>query len=433
METVSGSPATDITCRPYYPALDGLRAIAISLVFWFHYGVPSVAPLSLVNGWGWIGVDLFFVLSGFLITGILFDSVDHSHYFVRFYFRRGLRIFPLYWGFWAVLLATAAIQRVRVPVTFLAFPGYFANLLPSHIMLPAGAKDYILTLGTVAGHPFRMYFGHFWTLCMEEQFYLAWPLVIWLVRDRIHLLWVCGVGIVGVPLLRWGLVTHMSPAWVAGNVIYGSTETRFDTLLVGAAVALLARGSQREIAGLRVTALASIIAGASITGLVLSTRLYVAPTVTAGGLFLPRWLQVYGFTLIAGVAAGVLVLSLRGANWLGRALKWPPLVMIGRMSYGFYVMHMVLFGFMQEAYFKSSNHTKERYSLAVSAYCLTFALSWASFRWYEAKFLQLKGWEWRKGFFGLSRPKTLSRVATARRVNGDSIPVAVSTTSAMPQ
>jgi peptidoglycan/LPS O-acetylase OafA/YrhL len=75
--------------RAYYPALDGLRAVAFLLVFFLHYlGLP----------WGWVGVEMFFVLSGFLITGILYDTRDHPHRWRTFYVRRALRIFPLYYG-----------------------------------------------------------------------------------------------------------------------------------------------------------------------------------------------------------------------------------------------------------------------------------------------------------------------------------------------
>ena len=84
----------------YYIALDGLRAIAVIMVFFQHYG----AGKAFLFGWGWTGVDIFFVLSGFLITGILYDSQQKPHRYRDFYIRRTLRIFPLYYFVWAVIL-----------------------------------------------------------------------------------------------------------------------------------------------------------------------------------------------------------------------------------------------------------------------------------------------------------------------------------------
>jgi peptidoglycan/LPS O-acetylase OafA/YrhL len=89
------------TDKQRFAPLDGLRGLAIAAVFSFHYRIEPDSPAE----WGWTGVDLFFALSGFLITGILFDSLGERHYFRNFYVRRALRIFPLYWGLWCILLA----------------------------------------------------------------------------------------------------------------------------------------------------------------------------------------------------------------------------------------------------------------------------------------------------------------------------------------
>src|SRR5579863_514297 len=107
-----------------FAPLDGLRGVAIAVVFWFHYRIEPQSP----GQWGWAGVDLFFAISGFLITGILFDSLGEKHYFRNFYMRRALRIFPLYWGVWLVLVIFM-LNQSRFDANFLAWPAYVGNYL----------------------------------------------------------------------------------------------------------------------------------------------------------------------------------------------------------------------------------------------------------------------------------------------------------------
>jgi peptidoglycan/LPS O-acetylase OafA/YrhL len=103
MNLSTSAPATQSSLiRPYYPALDGLRGVAFLMVFSLH-DIALASSASILK-WGFAGVDLFFVLSGFLITGILYDSLDRNHFFSNFYARRALRIWPLFYGLWLLLL-----------------------------------------------------------------------------------------------------------------------------------------------------------------------------------------------------------------------------------------------------------------------------------------------------------------------------------------
>jgi peptidoglycan/LPS O-acetylase OafA/YrhL len=154
--------------RIHFPTLDGVRGLAITLVMILHFTTdggmePTIQFdklfFSLVK-YGWIGVDLFFVLSGFLITGILYDAKGSRHYFRNFYMRRCLRIFPLYYGFlaiWFLLLPQVYTwpEEIRTPYSQLWCWAYLTNVLQ------ATAQD----LG--ASPP---YTGHFWSLAVEEQF-----------------------------------------------------------------------------------------------------------------------------------------------------------------------------------------------------------------------------------------------------------------------
>src|ERR1700733_88484 len=119
--TVTGNTVhTKPENRAFYPALDGMRALAFLMVFGQHY---------LHLPWGWAGVDLFFVLSGFLITGILFDTRNDPHRVRNFYLRRTLRIFPLYYGVMLYILLLYPLFRWDIDWKWLAWPAYLGNYL----------------------------------------------------------------------------------------------------------------------------------------------------------------------------------------------------------------------------------------------------------------------------------------------------------------
>jgi len=187
-------------------SLDGLRAIAIILVFLHH----MKGQMPVVNWFtfylteylhqGWMGVDLFFVLSGFLITGILLDTREASNYFTGFYARRVLRIFPLYY----VVLTTVIIAGC-----LLNSPDVTATLpLPKDRWLYYCYMTNWLGLWKAhLGPGYANYLAHFWSLAVEEQFYLTWPLIVWVIRPRM-LPWVAGTLAVLAALTRLAWVAH---------------------------------------------------------------------------------------------------------------------------------------------------------------------------------------------------------------------------------
>src|SRR5262245_8154482 len=165
--------------RGHIPALDAIRGLAIVVVMLYRFGGGGEGPASAVEhsrliGLGSHGVDLFFVLSGFLITGILFDAKGKLHYFRNFYMRRALRIFPLYYAALAVMLWLLPL----VSATF-----------ATEVQPAVDAQGWLWLYGanvlqSVRGSWCLGPLNHFWSLAIEEHFYLAWPAVIFLSSRR---------------------------------------------------------------------------------------------------------------------------------------------------------------------------------------------------------------------------------------------------------
>jgi len=179
-----GSPPVTLD-RPvkcgHLKPLDGIRGVAILMVIGSHAftanaeaGGVLTRRISACLGYGFFGVDLFFVLSGFLITGILVDSLDEDGFFRKFYARRVLRIFPLYYGVLLVLFLLTPVLRLQWHGMGWLMLGYFQNVRPNEIG----------TFSPGAG----VALNHFWSLAVEEQFYLFWPAMVFFIRDRRRLL-----------------------------------------------------------------------------------------------------------------------------------------------------------------------------------------------------------------------------------------------------
>jgi peptidoglycan/LPS O-acetylase OafA/YrhL len=296
-------------------SLDGFRGIAILLVFFFHYLPRNPSnPLSWMASLGWTGVDLFFVLSGFLITGILYDTRQSTNFFKAFYARRALRLFPVY--FLAVGIVLSAATLLRTPMSWKAIPFYIygANLM---LPLKGGTPD------------FTPYFNcvHFWSLSVEEQFYSLWPLVVFLVPSRRTLMQICAGGIVGALIFRV-VLTHLG---VSTWILYTELPARMDSLLAGGMLALAVRGP-RPAAWLSRTRLYWVMAGC---GLVLVILLFRARTLFFTSTAMTSW----GYTMIAGVYVCLLALALVPGTMANQVGRLSVLRFFGRYSYGLYVWH----------------------------------------------------------------------------------------------
>ena len=324
-------PAGDADSRHprHLPGLDGLRAVAVVGVLLYHAGVNWIPG-------GFLGVDLFFVISGFLITSLLLAEAGHLGRISlrRFYVRRARRLLPalavmlaVVGGFMAIFFR-ADLGQARGDVV--AAAGYFSNwwYLVHH-------RSYFVAAGRPS--PFQ----HLWSLAVEEQFYLVWPLVlVGLLRFRARLRWIAAVAVVGA----LGSAFWMRTLAVRGNVpfdtdssrLYYGTDTHASALLLGAATAALmvAIASRRTVI--------PAIARHAIDIVGLAGLLALGWSMHAVGYYMPA-LYRGGFLVFAAVAAMVVAIASAPGGWLGRALDVPPMRWIGARSYGLYLWHWPVF------------------------------------------------------------------------------------------
>ncbi|MDZ4817507.1 MAG: acyltransferase [Planctomycetota bacterium] len=229
-------PETNVN-RPRYPALDGVRGLAIILVLIHHQTLlANTGPLSSfmrgVAAYGWCGVDLFFVLSGFLITGILLDSKNSPQYFKHFYTRRVLRIFPLY--YLILCVCVFILPYIPHPKSQL-----FGRIAGDEIWYFFFLQNYVIAWHGQFRHGIL---DVTWSLAIEEQFYIIWPMIVAFFRPEKVLL-ICIALIIGVLVLRILIDYNCDISPVA---IYVSTLTRMDGLACGALIAVAVRIAKWE-------------------------------------------------------------------------------------------------------------------------------------------------------------------------------------------
>jgi peptidoglycan/LPS O-acetylase OafA/YrhL len=366
MATLSQTPQNSKAPRPefrlgYRPELDGVRGISILLVLLLHF-TPKLMP------GGYFGVDIFFVLSGFLITSLLLqewarkDSISLKD----FYLRRTLRLGPALITYLALLGGYAFIFLKRESAAEI-YTGILLTLSYVSNWVIALKRD--LPLGILAIT---------WSLAVEEQFYLIWPvLLVLFLKSKLDRRWILIALVIGVVCI--GL--HRRLLWEAGASIkrmYYATDTHADGLLLGCLAGcvvswnLLPR-STLLVLGMKAMALISAV---FLTYLTLSTRRDTP------------WLYAGGFSLVALAITLVLTILVWWPPALATTvLRFKPLVWIGRISYGLYLWHWPVRGFV------FGRSTEPSIKQVIAAVILSFAITSLSFYFIEQPFLR-----WKKRF-----------------------------------
>jgi peptidoglycan/LPS O-acetylase OafA/YrhL len=349
----------------YRPALDGVRAVAILMVLLVHTGaflVPGADDHVLPGGA--LGVDLFFVLSGFLITTLLLERRSEHRPLASFYLRRALRLLPAV----AVLLVGTAVIALAEGEPARSVANTFAAVL-----------TYTTNWALLAGVSIERHLTHLWSLAIEEQFYAVWPLVLLgalaTASSRTQLLWLT-VGLALASALWRAALWESGHSW---ERLYLRTDARADALLIGAALAQL---PWRRVAAVS-TRWRSLAGGVALVAL-----LAAAETLKASSAVL----YLGGYTVVAILAAVLIAAVLPGGGVLAATLGASTAIVIGRLSYSLYLWHFPLFIVVGE-------HTGAWPTTlrVVVGWALTFAVAAASYRLVERPALALKDRVGRRG------------------------------------
>jgi peptidoglycan/LPS O-acetylase OafA/YrhL len=359
--------------RGHLPALDGVRGIAILLVLLHQFNIVT----ELRPGWrgavdlglevGWVGVQLFFVLSGFLITGILLDAKGRPDYYRTFFVRRVLRIFPLYY--------------LALFCGLVVFPLIAGHPLPGHEH-QAWLWLYVSNWFAPFGRAVYGY-GTFWSLAVEEQFYIVWPFVVAALSTRGLLRLCIALGVLAPIVRAISLRAGLPP-----DAVYQLTPCRMDALAVGAAASLLIRDPS-SAAWIRSRLVPLTLGSLFALGLgALITHAYSRLSFRT---------ETFGFSLLAWVFAYGIVAATHATSTtgpVGRVLCSAPLRTIGRVSYGMYVFHAGLYlGIARpllERYVEGPYGVFRALVFDLLLISVTFVCATVSYYTFERPFLRLK-------------------------------------------
>ena len=350
------------------PAIDSLRGVAILLVIVTHFGFVALESYTLTGvpallrraaSYGWVGVDLFFVLSGFLITSLLLERRARRDYYRDFYVRRVLRILPAYAAVLVILIATG-LMPVAFVWTSVLFVANFAGPGPT-------------------GNAF----GVLWSLSVEEQFYLVWPTVIRKIVDRS--VWVVGMIVLLASPIARGIAFQ---AGLSDHDLYYWTFFHLDALGMGILLAAWFRSDRASSLGKRLPLMLGV---AALLGGVIGVPYGLLSRSSLVG-------ASFQFTFIAVVFGAIVgaALSLQGTKW-ERVVDVPILRFYGDISYGLYLSHVLVLAlvlggiaWLAPAFIAAPTQPGLAFGEVLIAFAAATAIAYVS-RWhFEARFLALK-------------------------------------------
>ncbi|MBK6764886.1 MAG: acyltransferase [bacterium] len=358
----------------HVPGLDGLRGIAVLLVIFFHSGYLK---------FGWIGVQLFFVLSGYLISSILIESRRNklSYYLKKFYWRRVLRIFPLYY-------ASLLILTVLFLVT--GFPAQFGVEWPY-------LYSYTFNFSPLTEHFHLSHvFDHFWSLSVEEQFYFVWPFLIFLVPPR-RMAWL-SVGLIAlIPVMcyfvgEW-FIAHGRSSEYVGDLAYYLMIFQAGGFASGAYAALVHRGYAKSYFPRWYLAAGAVLLFGILN--VWWSKFPGGDNMSWSSLGFPRpsintahGQHIWGYVIINLLSVTVIHAVIMKDRFL-HFLDSKPLVEVGKLSYGVYVYHLPIWKLLKASVSFTPYTLKGIASFALYV-VIVMAVSAASYYLFEQRFLKLK-------------------------------------------
>ncbi|MGH9595343.1 MAG: acyltransferase family protein [Edaphobacter sp.] len=349
--------------QKHMPELDILRGCAVLAVFFYHglYWTGATSSNHLAHLFikstvvGWLGVNLFFVLSGFLITGVLMDAKGRTSFYRNFYLRRALRILPAYLALIAILILVGWLQFRSAMVALLFIANY----------------DYFLRFGG---------YGPLWSLSVEEQFYLLWPTIVGRVSTRTLLIISTALCLLE-PLLRW--------LSASGHLPLGNDHTLTyliaDNLALGALAAIFARSTYGTLRNGINLGLALGLSGLVVLAVGYPFGILHRTSAFGAAFQIVPWNLVF---------TGALLLSLGLRSPLASSAWTAPLRFFGNISYGLYLVHVLIFVRYDDNVPHISNPAlrhfmQEWFVRFVITGGISILIAWLSRIFYEERFLQM--------------------------------------------
>ncbi len=364
----------------YVKSLDGLRAVAVLLVMLFHFRIYDFGSAGI--GVGWIGVQLFFVLSGYLITQILLEEKKKSlgFYLKKFYWRRALRIFPLYFGY---LFAISAVFFITDKPYFLGdkLPFLYSYTFNFTRLFPDWKHSPLYT--------------HLWSLSVEEQFYLFWPFFIYFLSRRNLKIGVITI-LLFIPVFRYFLgqylvySSQLTPEAI-GEAIYWFTFSHIDAFAIGGAIPIfdmkhtVKKPTLLLISSFLILILFGLFNALSIIPQDVHFEISSLGFPIGG---MQNMQHVWSYSLL-NISFAALILWLLKHQNQKNILTNPLLVSIGKVSYGMYLFHWIILSVFSKAV-ERLPWTVNSLLLFIVFFLIVYGVSWCSYQLYEKRFLRLK-------------------------------------------
>lgn len=361
----------------HYKEIDALRALAVLLVIWFHAAGAAYSYISPPDGLmtniyhnitviGRTGVDLFFVISGFLITGILMDTAHKANNLKNFYIRRTLRIFPLYYMSLIVIFALIYIFYGGVDVE--------GELLPHIFYFQNWRMDF--------RHGEYIFLNHYWSLAVEEQFYIVWPLLFLFCFKR-------SARMVGALCLSLFIIACFCRYYFLNEgelaVLFMNTFCRIDTLVLGSFAAFILREYKPDM---KLVKDISALSLGVLSFVIVMTLLVFAPK---HGYDIAIVYHAYVPIALFHVFLVTYIFSLNKTGHSCRILNSKYILKIGQVSYGIYVFHWpITILLAKQSFVKEMDYMTSHGYLFLMTLLLSFVCAAISYKFFEKPILKLK-------------------------------------------